>query len=64
MRNTPDENWQLIYCNLVALLIKEYSDKGWGAVDDAAMGCIITKAKAAADLHYRIDRELNTDASV
>jgi hypothetical protein len=46
--------WHPIYCNIVALLVQEYADNGWGPVDEKAMEGIINKAKAVADLHYKV----------
>ena len=46
--------WLSIYTDMVGVLVKEYSDKGWGPVDEKAMEGIIVKAKAVADLHTKV----------
>lgn len=53
-RETVSLRWAPVYCNMVAILVKEYSDKGWGQVDEKAMEGIISKAKAIADLHSKV----------
>lgn len=43
-----------IYSNMVCVLVQEYENKGWGALDEKAMEGIIQKAKAVAKLHHKV----------
>lgn len=49
-----DKCWYSVYGAMVAALVREYSEKEWGPVDERAMDGIISKAKAIANLHNEV----------